>query len=257
MTITSKNGSLIAALAVASVISSPMAVAVTVDLTAVGATYTAANGAIFTAESSSPTGTGVFNPFLRFQDNDGSEKGFNTDGRNPANTTFAFDAKSDPHTHSLATSSLENNGGYYTFILDLNEPGGANANVLLSTFDIYTSAIGNADVASIGGNVSNLGTKLFSLSGEVLLKDNFSGSGKSDVSIKIPVSFFAGANTYLTLYTEMSDNQGGFEEIAALTSTHNTPDTGSTIALLGLGVAGLVAARRKLEIGRASCRERV
>ena len=56
-----------------------------IDLTTQDATYTSGDGTIWTQLSGAPTGTGVYDPFLRLRAN-GIEEGLNTDG--DANSTY-------------------------------------------------------------------------------------------------------------------------------------------------------------------------
>ena len=86
-----------------------------------------------------------------------------------------------------------------------------------------------------------------------MVLDESSGNGQADVSIYVPTSVFAGVtDTYLYLYTEMGlpnrkggpgqpgDAGGSFEEFSARTGPNvRVPDGGTTLAMLGLALAGL------------------
>lgn len=216
------------------------------------------NDAIFEKAFNRPTGTGVFDPFLRVQENN-EEKGFNTSNiDNPPN----WDAKNGIWTHDLLFGSLQsvNKGGidYYQFMLDLGEPSGnGKENILLKTFNLYTSGVasrtqGNNPVTGINDNPDNLGTEHFAFSAgnSIMFVDESSGNGQSDVAIYIPTSAFVNPAAYLYLYVEfgLSDNNvdgnsdGTFEEFAARTST--VPDGGTTLMLFGCALSCLGVVRR-------------
>ena len=227
--------------------------------------------AIFDKSSLQPTGSGVFDPFLRVRDNDNFEQGFNTSA--PGNPPDGFNAINGVWTHDLLLSSLQvvthfGSGSYYQFILDLGEPGNETAEnadnelVLLKTFNLYT---GNNDAPTsleIGDDPNNLGTKRFDLAGNtIMLFDENSGNGQADVNIFVPTSAFAGVtDTYLYLYTEIGKNhigapidgdaEGSYEEFAARTGT-SVPDGGATVALMGLALGGLSLSRRFLKVPTA------
>src|SRR2546421_3665498 len=105
-------------------VTSPTARATIVDLTTGPDASGEINGALFFATSQGSTGTGVFQPFLRIDENTDFIQGYNTDGG------FPFDDKK-PHNfqHSLLISELTgtilNGVAYYVFELDSNQSGGA------------------------------------------------------------------------------------------------------------------------------------
>ena len=120
----------------------------TLDLTTAGSSGTI-NGALFEQWDGQPTGTGVFDPFVRIQHDPpppyGIEAGYNTDG------TIEFETKDDGGhnwTHSLPLSLLVPVmiGGteYYQFALDIDETNakGGNTGPLLSLdeLEIYLQA---------------------------------------------------------------------------------------------------------------------
>src|SRR5690349_15998758 len=72
-----------------------------IDLTSSGASSNYF-GAIYTQTSVQPTGTGVFQPFVRIQMN-GQEQGYNTSG------TPVFDDKGSPWTHDVQLNQLSVN----------------------------------------------------------------------------------------------------------------------------------------------------
>ncbi len=197
----------------------------TIDLTTTNSTTTI-SGVKFTATESIVSGTGGYFTFLAVADNDGTEEGFNHDSDALLNTDAA-------KTQSLRVGQLEvyNDGGtpYYVFRLDMNEPGnatGSDAPISLNEFKLYTSAT----VATSGNYVANDGsgdpglnfTKIFDLDAggdnTLLMKDLSSGGGGDDYLVLVAKSVVdAAPNTYLSLYWQFSNAQGGFEEARALT----------------------------------------
>ena len=115
--------------------------------------------AIFTAlEKNTGKGSGAIDPFLRFQHNEGSANGnatteaaFNTSNNNigtitnpNANTTFANQAKDvnagKDFNHAIKLSDLVlDNDGYYTFRLDINEPGGFKSQLRLDELQFFVA----------------------------------------------------------------------------------------------------------------------
>lgn len=171
---------------------------------------------------------------------------------------------------------------YYGFLLDANEPGGNKSLISIDNIRIYTSSTDNT--ASVGNNVdnlNNLGTLRWAMNDGLKnadgsfnidtwvkldsAQDNIShpgskspngGSGMSDMIVYVPVSAFGDAmdSDYLWFYnlngvhyTADKDlaSQSGYEEWRAITGPRSVPDGGATLALLGLGLAGLAAIRRK------------
>ncbi|HEX5030402.1 MAG TPA: PEP-CTERM sorting domain-containing protein [Candidatus Eisenbacteria bacterium] len=219
------------------------------------------------------SGTGVIEPFLRWQNND-TETGMNTDVPPP------YDTKAGIWTHSITLGQLGivNRDGvdYYVFTLDINEPNQDAAFLTLNEMRIYTSSAGGslADEPDVIAN----GTLRYNLDGtsdQTIYTDyrvSNTGSGESDVDFYIPTSFFAGAastdNVYFVVNSGLAgdttglDSADGFEEVRAFfgttssssttssstsstTSTTSTAPEPGTIALFGMGLIGLAAARRK------------
>lgn len=242
-----------------------------IDLSLAGTTSTSSvDGTIWTNTNLiQSAGTGVLDPFLRVQANN-TETGMNTDAQTPPD-----DTKAGIWTHSITMGDLAlvNKGGidYYVFSLDINEP---NNNpdwfLTLNSLRLHTvdaSAGGalatEADVIAAAGHTLN-----YDLDGsqDQTIYMNYGvsnkGSGETDIDFYIPASFFAGTQSSDYLYMVVNfglagDTNGlnsgdGFEEVHALTGTSssssstttNAPEPG-TIALFGMGLIGLAAARRK------------
>ena len=135
--------------------------------------------AIFrTATPNAGAGSGHIDPFLRFQHNEGAalgnattEAAFNTSNTdigtitNPntnPDTTFANQAKDidagKDFNHAIRLGDLiVDEDGYFTFRLDINEPGGTKSNILLDELQIFVAASDqlNAYVMDTASNLQN------------------------------------------------------------------------------------------------------
>lgn len=246
-----------------------------IDLTTAGSSSgILADGTIWNTLSTDPTGTGVYNPFLREQNN-GIEEGLNSDASPPP-----FDDKAGIWTHSLTLGQLQvsNVGGidYYRFTLDFNEPNNANQALLsLDEFRLYTSGTLGGSVLASDIPAMTLRYDLdATIDQDVFLNYLVSrqGSGQDDMEVFIPTSYFAGAASTdnLYLYAKFGASTGygaddaslpsqdGFEEWRADLSAGSTggssgstggssgsaPEPG-TLMLLGTGLVGLMASRKK------------
>jgi hypothetical protein len=201
----------------------------TVDLTTVGA-QGMVNGAIFEQGSVQPAGSGVIDAFVRIHALGGAtaEQGYNTDAR-----PLQFNENSSPtftrHIH-LSDIPEVNIGGvnYRAFLLDINQ----KASQPLLSLDQVRIFEGNS------GNLSSYDTKTGLLNGIAPLYDmnpgsskNWvelngrlaQGSGKSDMTLLVPDSYFLQADTsgnpdpYVYLFSRFGDNiitNGGFEQWA-------------------------------------------
>jgi hypothetical protein len=195
-----------------------------------------------------PTGTGVFNPFVRIQ-NDGAEKGYNTDGE------LEFDQKQGQTggknwTHSLKLGDIPVINGSIEFLLDINQSqGGDNRYLSLDAMQIFLLADSGSlgDYDPVERTLANA-APIYDLFGENV-EDNWvkmdssvfhPGSGTGDVRVTIPINPDWSPDKYLYLYSEFgqhNSSNGGFEEWAVA-----VPEP-ATIALLGLGALSLLRKR--------------
>jgi hypothetical protein len=247
-----------------------------IDLTTAGTTVTSAvDGTIWTNTNLiQSSGTGVIEPFLRWQANN-TETGMNTDAQTPP-----YDTKAGIWTHSITLGQLGivtvSGVDYYVFTLDINEPNQDAAFLTLNEMRIYTTDAGGslADENAVIAAGATLNYNLDGTVDQTIYTDyrvSNTGSGESDVDFYIPTSFFAGAlstdNIYFVVNSGLAgdttglDSADGFEEIRAFFGTTTTTSTTSTssssssttstspepgtIALFGMGLIGLAAARRK------------
>ncbi len=209
-------------------------------------TVTAATGqsTVFERYNAPPTGTGVFNPFVRIQ-NKGTEKGYNTDG------TLEFDTKQGQTggknwTHSLKLGDIPvSTNGDIQLLLDINQSQGGNNRFLsLDVMKIFL-----ADSGSLDNYGSGLGTLIYDLGDNWVKMDNTlfgPGSGTGDIRVTINISEIPGwsSEKYFYLYSEFgqhNSSNGGFEEWAIAVPAAIPEPT--TIALLGLGAFGLLRKR--------------
>lgn len=230
-----------------------------IDLNA-NVTGTAANGTIYTRDSTKGTGTGIFDPFLRIQDSP-TEEGYNADYASQPQAPY--DEKVGVHTHSLQFSDLvyvELDGiGYYEFLLDLFEPqGGGKEFVYLNSVQIFNT--GASPLASpFPVSLALLGPKLYDMdsSGDVTVKlnaDLASGNGEHDMAMFILASSFngVGLNDYITFYSAFGGtrntegaSEGSFEEWGLREKTVSELPEPSSILLILLGMLGLFVIRSR------------
>ncbi len=210
------------------------------------------NGATFAWSNPQPTGTGVFNPFLRLQltgGPTGSEQGYNTS----ADSNNILDNKTPVNwTHDLLISSLQKttDGLYYQFTLDINEANGGNKNLLsldgLRLFSTSTpgqsatGTYGNTAPPNLAGDLKYntgggiTGTLLYDIDAgsdnSVLLDANRNGnppgSGVADMIFLVPKAVIDNrvnqGETYLILWSRF----GTTETADALNLSGSTADAG-------------------------------
>jgi hypothetical protein len=228
-------------------------------------------GAIYSTINNLPTGTGVFDPFLTYQ-NKVTEEGFNTSnggsGQGYMDDKRVAQWTHDLHVGDMAVITKDNGIQYYAFELDANETGAGNKNRLLSIDDIriYTSKVDTSGlVADDASKVDLLGYKVYTQNASIGNYANYvlidasnseggqtSGSGSSDMILYVPKALFdarplAAASDLLYFYTingahdeadNTVDSEAGFEEWRAVVGVQAVPDSGNTVTLLGLSLLG-------------------
>ena len=231
-----------------------------IDLTAATSPVTYQQS-IFAQSSQQPTGTGVFNPFVRIQMN-GTEAGYNTDAR-----PVEFQTKDQNQwTHSLPLNTLQsvniNGTAYYQFTLDINEQGNANSLLSMNDFRVYLGNSGSLTGFNDGFGANSV--KVYDIDAgqrgntrvDLNAALNPPGSGVADLNVYIPVSKFQGFGSqygYVYLYSKFGTpyvSGAGFEEWSSLNKASSSPPppSGSVPApgglLLGLIGAGCFLGRR-------------
>jgi len=208
------------------------------------------------------------------------EQAYNTDGF----SHLYMDADRPQWNNLVRVSDLANIdiGGtkYFGFVLDANEPGAGKSLLSVDNVRIYTRSTDNTTaVGNTLANLDQLGTLRLSLNDptagslngfnaqnwinldsaqENQYSNSNGGSGKADMILYVPVANFKDAlpTDYLFFYNLNGVHfgsdpglaaQSGYEEWQYIANTNTrVPDGGATIALIGLGLLGLGAMRRKL-----------
>lgn len=236
--------------------------ATVIDLVTSGSAYDSgtANGTIYTRIDDQPTGTGVFEPFLRIQASP-LEEGYNADYANDPEAPF--DEKVGVWTHSIQFSDLIyvelDSIGYYEFLLDLDDPNAANQRLIsLNSVQIFTSA--NALSSPYSTDLSTLGTKRYDMDvgadGDTTVQldgARTSGNGQADMAMYILASNFVGvsASDFVTFYSAFGNpdsSDGSFEEWSLRDCDTCKPPTEvpepSSMLLMFFGLLGLLAMRQ-------------
>ena len=185
------------------------------------------NGVLFWNTQLGPFGSGVVDSFLRINDNDDDEQGYNTNG------TLEFD-EIDSFTNAMPLTDVPqvtiNGVVYREIVLDVNED--SDENITLEKFQVFTST--SATITGYNaGPPPNIGGATFLVydldatqDNQVLMVDHASGSGSADYAIYIPDSLFAaGSNCdfndrqsdcgrYLNIFAMFTGIGDGYEEFA-------------------------------------------
>jgi hypothetical protein len=234
-----------------------------------GATGTI-NGAQFIQGDNGAAGTGVFPAFVRVQRND-NEQGYNTPNNVPDNTnddTHNLNVRLNQLGVVTATIGGVANVQAYQFFLDINEAGGGNEWLSLDELRIRTGTTESpvtpsSSFDSIPNSVQRYNIDTGTNNGLLMNFQIESGSGKADVTMLVPVSFFAGAlpTDFVYLYSRFGlltttptcgggsctgfaagqdyTSSDGFEEWAYRAGTGVVIPEPSTYALYALGASML------------------
>lgn len=240
------------------------------DLRTAGASGTI-NGAFFSNIDLRSTGSGVIDSFVRMQSNSTYQEGYNASARPvmpDVNTSGTF-------THDIKLSNVgvvlnptgAAPGSYYEFLLDVNQQA-SNPYLTLYSLRFYTNPNALTMAATLADLTGAAGTTLrWNLDGgsegDSRIQLNYifgSGSGSGDLYVYVPVSAFGSTTDYLYLYSAFGvepsgtgtyfETNDGYEEWTtrgnATPPPPSVPEGGSTLALLGIGLIGVEAARRHL-----------
>jgi PEP-CTERM motif-containing protein len=239
-----------------------------IDLTDTGDPFiytgiTSGNDSIWKVLVENPTGTGVYEPFLRYQDGktdegpkDGIEIGLNTDLKP---VPYEDKEPATIWTRSVLFTDLEvvtlTTGDYWAFTIDFNEPANDARFLSFDIYDIYEGSepdLGNILDLDLLWDSTRSGGDLSGTLGDYTVLTDYtlagSGSGEADIEFLIPV--VESSLPYFYLYIQSGayvdpfgtpardwTANAGFEEIRT-TGIPSVPEP-ATMLLLGTGFLGL------------------
>lgn len=229
-----------------------IASAATLDLTGATNSGVINGGYFFTPEETNdPTGSGVFDSFLRLQETgngDGVQEGFNTDAKQ------ILDNVGGNFTRSLLKSEIPIRNGFFAFALDLNET--ANTSLIdIEELRLFGGP-GLNDATTLSGltPIWDLDNPAGDTDNRIALDYNKvgKGSGRADMLFYVSASLFdsIAPDEFIVLYSKFSSSDAGFEEWATLDSaTAPAPapvplPAAAWLLISALGGLGLMARRR-------------
>ena len=167
----------------------------------------------------SSSGTGIFDPFLTIQRSD-SQGGTNLYNGDDYATGDAISSSTN-RTSLLEISKVPvvGIGGmqYLEIRLDINEVGGGGgqrSEIVMTDLKIYGS--NDSSLTSFNGLTPLYSLDTDTLNSSVYMWDDYKGSGRSDVVMLIPKSYFESNPTYLYFQANFDGTDGGFEEFSTL-----------------------------------------
>jgi uncharacterized repeat protein (TIGR01451 family) len=241
--------------------------------------FTDNNGGVIFHDGTSQgsVGSGNFNSFVRINagGSNPTEQGYNTDARangfvgpiddpnNEANSSSQFTHSLDVNTLAKvnADGTLNPNGLYYVFALDVNQTGHDGSLISLDALQIYQSGSANLDVfdpaVQQGGGGTGFGSSahlVYNLDGvgdqTVLINAGLVGHGSGlnpDIDVFVPVADFDSVHgNFIYLYSSFGQqpgysNTGGYEEFGALIGSNSTTGGGSQNPLLSIAKTAVSA----------------